>query len=502
MSDILTLTEDGQQLAEELPFSHDKQDALLGHLLVVDAFFIKTIDKIKPEWFFHVYSTRLLQEKINFYTVNKRQPTIPELRGLELWKSEDQQYRNALFTKLDIATHQATQYKLDVISQELANFVKSRIFHDSVIKSVEHYNHKNSEKAYTVAESGIRKIREVDFTNDHEITFTNYKDSFEKQKTELDNALSFGSSVIDKLIEPRAKYGSLLRGKSTCILAPINTGKTRALVTVACHNIKRGHPVLFITHEDTAAEIQNLIWCNLLKCTPDQLFKMYEDDDWIKKMNFQLQWINRFLTYLSINRAGQTIEETVAIIRKYQEKRMAEHNGVGYSLLVDDYPAKMTTVQAQHGNLQKRHIDGIIYEYFVQLALEYQFHSLVAIQTNREGSKINKKLKEDRLLYMEDVSESWDAMANMTNVISINRDPIAEMLGFVTFNLCKTRTSRKGYAAICKSDYEKCITHSDAMGATYYCGTSSCSEKINELLAQGKNPFNNKEVFPQVNKWD
>jgi hypothetical protein len=498
-SPVLTLNENSE---ETLPFSLEKQDALLGHLLKPDTFFIQSMDKVKPEWFFHVYSTRLLQEKVNYYNKNKCQPTLAELRNLEIWKEENQQFRNALFTKLDIALHQSNEFKLNVIANELGDFVKSRIYYDAVSKSVPLYNNKYPEKAYSIIEAGMRKIRETDFTHDHEVTFTNYKDTFEKQILELDDALSFGCSVVDQLIEPRAKYGSLIKGKTTCLLAPINTGKTRAMITIACHNIRRGHPVLFITHEDTSDEIQNLIWCNLLNVTPVELFKMYDDPkDGMKKMNFHLQWINRFLTYLSINRAGLTVEEVSGIIRKYQERRMAEHNGVGYSLVIDDYPAKLTTVMAQHGNLQKRNIDGIVYNYFVQLALEYNFHSLVAIQTNREGSKVNKKLTSDRLLYMEDVQESWEAMAPITNVISINRDPVAEMLGFVTYNLCKTRTTKKGYAAICKSDYGRCRTHSDDLGATYYCGTTTYSNKVNELLAQGKNVFTGKESFPITNSW-
>jgi hypothetical protein len=70
---------------------------------------------------------------------------------------------------------------------------------------------------------------------------------------------------------------------------------------------------------------------------------------------------------------------------------------------------------------------------------------LGAIQTNRDGSKINKHHSgATRLLVPEDVSESFAVIMMASNVLTLNRSPQAEKLGIATFSVGKTRTNKKG----------------------------------------------------------
>jgi hypothetical protein len=153
---------------------------------------------------------------------------------------------------------------------------------------------------------------------------------------------------------------------------------------------------------------------------------------------------------------------------------------------VDDYPAKLSTLQARGGNFNKRDIDLVVYNYFVQLALEYNFHSLLAIQTNREGAKVNKGNKdgEKRLLVMEDVSESYGPIQLATNVLSMNRDGQAKARNRLTFHIDKSRSNETGWAVVCRTNYGHSITHANWLGGTYYRGSSTMADTIDTLLDQ------------------
>jgi hypothetical protein len=83
---------------------------------------------------------------------------------------------------------------------------------------------------------------------------------------------------------------------------------------------------------------------------------------------------------------------------------------------------------------------------------------------------------------MEDVMESWGPMTTATNVISINRDPVAQAKGIVTFFICKSRSSEVGWAVACKSNYAAAQSHQPDAASTWYRGVSPMSERIESLL--------------------
>lgn len=182
-----------------------------------------------------------------------------------------------------------------------------------------------------------------------------------------------------------------------------------------------------------------------------------------------------------------TIEEVVPIIRMNQEEWATTHKGKGFDLLISDYPAILSTQQAQKGNLQMRHKDKIVYDYYVQLALEYKFHSLLAIQTNREGARVNNQEKgNDRLIHSTDVSESFDPIKEATNIITLNRSPEAKKDNYLIYLIDKSRGSETGISILARTNFAHCITHSEALGATAFVGDRTEHEFIRSYLEKIK----------------
>jgi hypothetical protein len=201
-----------------------------------------------------------------------------------------------------------------------------------------------------------------------------------------------------------------------------------------------------------------------------------------------INYLNRFFKYIPMNKPGLNVEEVIATIQREQEDRKSRW-GDGYKLLIDDYPAKLGSQNTQYGQFQKRNIDEYVYNNFVQVALEEKFHALLSQQINRTGSKINRGQKgyEDRLLTPEDANESYGPSQIATNTITENRSPLDEQLNFITYHICKSRSNAKGWAIVCKSRYENCISHSDSLGFTYYMGNLPLGELIESQFVANMN---------------
>jgi len=482
-----------EQKVSALPFSDRKQNAILGHLIKNEKFFQHAKDKIMPSWFRDTFNAKVLTAMLNFTKLVGRPPNEHELQDCQEFMLESVAVRQKMLTKVAVADQEHKNFALDALQPEITDWLKCRVYHEAIDESVKRFNAERYDQAVEILNKAVKEYMEVSFDSQSEVDFKDFQ-HLEDSITDRANALTTGLTIMDDLLLPGDdKKGSLLPGDTTLLLAPTNVGKTTAMITVARHNIDRGKSALFISLEGRKDDLKDKFWCSLMNINRQELLSLYKDaknnggPSWMR-IGANLVKMSKYLSYVPMHQAGLTVEEVARVIRKKQQERQAFNDGKGYDLVVIDYPAKLTTEQAKGGQMQHRHIMEYVYSYFVQLALENNYHSLVAIQTNREGSKINRGLKgyEDRLLVMEDALEAWGPMTSATNVISINRGPVAELRKLITFFICKSRSSETGYAIVAKSNYPNCITHSNELGATWYRGTAAMHERVGDLLLQYK----------------
>lgn len=479
------------KVGDQLPFSPAKQDAVLGHMLLNRTFFLTCKDRIRPGWFVDGLCQRIWTAALDFYKQFEKIPRPDtDLLQHNLIQRENQTVRSAVEAKIQKVMHQSTLYHLQAIEAELTDWLHARLFFEGINGAAESWNRGQMVQAYTILGKTHRDIQDTVFHPDTAASFENLEPLFVKTTADFQNALTFGSSAVDRLLLKNAVDGSLLPGGTTIVLGASDTGKTTTLMTVACANICRGQPVLYVAHEGIVEQMQLKFLCCMLGQNLDWLLLNYKNPDpaiqsRITRAQFLLK---NYLTFVPYIKAGMTVETVVAIVRRRQEERLAR-TGVGFRLLIDDYAAKLTTEEARGGKLEKRHRDEIVYANFIALAAEYKFHHIGAIQTNREGSKINRGFKgyEERLLEMEDVSESMPVMNDAHSVITINRPPIAMAQNWVTFHIAKSKMGETGWAVVCKSNFGCSISHSNELGAIWYRGTSQGSDRIGELLATYQN---------------
>lgn len=481
-----------------LPFSNDRQLALLGHLLINNQFFLQAQSIIQPSCFGDPLHMKIYANQLDFYAKFRRQPSVGELKEFEGFFKEGA-VKIDIFRRIDSAIKLTATYLLDVLKEELTEWVHADIFKRGVRASTDLFNTMKSKEALLTIKKMIKQVHDTSFEAEPEVLFTNYHEIFTNAEKEYEHALTFGLEAVDKQLTPMAQKGSLLKGDTTVLLAAPNIGKTTTLITVGLHNVREHKYVIMLTHEGRMGDLYEKIWCNLLNVSRSELFQLYRTKEGQKKLDSAAKFVQNYLTFIPLNKAGLTIEEVEPIIRRKQEQLMARNQGRGYDLLINDYPATLGTNQVRGKNYTRGDSDSYVYDYFVQMALEYNFHALLAMQVNREGSKVNSKLKDEgRFLRMEDAAETFGPMKRATNVFSINRDASAMLKDWVTFYNCKSRTGQTGWAAYCKSNYDKSITHSNELGCVIYNSAINQSDKIDLLLQQNRQKYINKVVDMSV----
>lgn len=473
--------------SQALYWSPVKQDAMVGHLILDAKFFTQIKDTIKPEWFTTAFSQRIVGVMQAFYNKYGHCPTEPELKECKEFALEEANYREKLYTHIGVCKEYAKDFSLDSLRDELSDWMQSRTFASIHQQAVGAFNAQKPQEAYALLEEGTKKLQHCYFGKSQEVRFDEYTKILSKEETLLGNALTIGLAPLDKIITPQCTSGSLLPGETTLIVAPFNIGKTTTLITIACHNIKAKKPVLFLVHEDRAENIYKKVWCNLLNVSSTALMSMYKTPGGCKDMDYILKNIlTPYFHYEHLVKAGNTVEEVVASIRRLQEERIRKF-GEGFAMICDDYPFVLGS--SKHFNTTREKHE-YVFNQFVDLALELNLHVVAAQQTNREGAKINRniqnKMISPRLITAEDAGESIAPAQRASTILTVNRDTAAMRENRITFYLCKGRQGAVGYAFVCKSHYNHYITHGDTLGCTWYHGDSPMNEKIAQFLEQYK----------------
>lgn len=479
-----------------LPFSPDKQKGVLGYTLYDERFFAVTISKIEAEWFADPIACRIFDVVKKWWIKWKTQISISDLLDsrdiLKLSASEINQVRGLVTSCSGLRE----KYAVAPLLEELEIWCKARVIQVNLPKAAIAFNGQKLTNSIDIMNKMVKEYHEIQFHASNEIKFLDYGSKLAQQEADLSKALTFGVTAMDRLIEPNGTAGCLLPGHMTLLLAPTNVGKTSTMVTVACANIKAGKSVLFLFHEGTEDELQNKFMRCMAGMNNPEMLRGYVDPPQAEGLRHIELLLSRFLTLKPIFKAGLTVEEVASEVEVLQDSRRML-TGHGYDLLVDDYPAKLTCIGNSRGNMAPRQVQEEVYNQFVQLGLRHQFHVLVAIQTNRDGSRVNARqgpqANETRLIQKEDVMEAWGPITAAATVVSLNRSDEDAEMGIITFALCKSRSGETGWAVVCKTDYGRCRVHSNDMGSFWYRGQERLGRRCPEIMLGYKNQLVSKD---------
>ncbi len=472
-----------------LPFSDTKQSAILGHIISnTNGFCLQAINRIKPNWFKGGHNAKIFGYVANFYRDRKTPPTKEEIVSCPEFRGEDAQMRKTLKASMLQAVQASEEIRLEVIKDELTVWMQAKLLQNALSESAQYWNKKDFKRSAARVETLVKEYYDAKFDDNEQVNFNDPENYLAELERSRENCISTGLPILDEYIMSNHKSGSLQAGATTVVLASSNSGKSAWLITTAIHNIKAGKSVLFMTHEDRFEDVRVRMLQSYLGMDINTLLSEYKTPEGLKAIKDATKDISAHLVYVPVNKPGMTVEDVVPAINRAQDRHKMEHDGKGYDLFINDYPGKLSTMLAN--NLQYRHVQDQVYDAFVQMALQHRWHSIVAMQVNRNGSKINKGQKgvEERLLTMEDAAEAWGPMTTATTVLTLNRSPDAMAKGHMSILVAKSRTSQAGMAVLCKTDFAKCITHSEELGGWAYGGGGVLDDIADSIIkTSGKN---------------
>lgn len=497
-----------QKLVDGLPFEPKQQDALLGFALTDRNFLLQIKDRIKANWFVDGWTGKAFDIYVKFYDKFGHEPKSDD----ELFLFEEVFIlppieKNKLKAAILRARNETTNYSLDVLVAGLTGWLQSRIYHQHVSHSATLFNNRKFTEAKGVLGEAVRQLQDLTFEGKPPADFSNPRGLVSRITDTASNALTFGHPLFDKLLGPDCKKGSLLPGDTTILLSPTNIGKTTTKITTAVANIMQGKSVIMVFHEGRKDDIMEKVWCSLLKCTKAdfRLLALSDNPAIVAQLTAFAKIIEQNLVLIDHQKPGSTVEEVISMARMHQHRRKARL-GKGFDMFVDDYPAILGAEGLANIRTERRHKDAYVYRYFVDFCGEQDMHGLFSIQTNREGSKKNKRSGEFHnksfLVSLEDVQEAYEVTNSATNLITVNRSPQDQAREIITFLICKSRSSETNIAVTCRSNFKCARSHDPELPATWFRGTEAL-DQLDSLISTYANqevPYNYKDQLNETSR--
>lgn len=484
-----------QEFVDGLPFDPRQQDAILGYVVTDLNFFLQVKDRVQANWFVDGWAGKVYDIYVKFFGVFGHTPKSDEEFFLfeDIYKLQPLE-RTKLKSALIKARNEINSFSLDVLQAGLTGWLQARIYHKYVSHSATLFNNRKFVESKAVLSDAVKELNEISFDGKPPADFSNPRQLVQEISLNMEGALTLGHSVLDKAMNPDAKKGSLIQGDTTILLAPTSVGKTTAKISILASNLWAGRSAIFITHEGRMLDIMEKIWCCMLNLTKKEFRELSLSDDpgHLAVLKQVSGLINNNLLYIDYQKPGSTVEEVISMVRQHQQRRKAKF-GKGFDMLINDYPAILGAEGLKNLRTERRHKDAYVYRYFVDYAGDQKMHCLCSIQTNREGSKKNRRTGEyankTQLVSLEDVQEAYEVTNSATNLITVNRTPDDQAREIITFLFCKTRSAEANVAVTCRSDFRRSRTHWANLPATWFRGTDQL-EHLDSLLSE----YNNQEV--------
>ncbi len=488
------------------------QEAIVGHMLNGGSFLVKCVSLLDMHWFQAADVGFIFGQIVEFYNRYKKSPTKGELEGI-IFNKKNMVYNEALpfQNKLNSCIIASKQIGIDVLSADMTSWIKMVMFKGALVRSGDMFNKQQHESAIEWVNKELKAINQASFDDARSV---NWRETSEFKKTravEFTGCLTIGHPIFDNMFREGAvdpeKYkeagkdpyglnklqttqGGLVRGDSTIIIGPPNSGKTSTVISIIAANIMLEKKVLYVTHEQKWEDIMNKMYCCLTGFDTNTVVRPENT----VKLDFMADKLDSFLTYIPWIKTGKMYaEDVIAEIVQAQElmKNKPGGDGTGYDLLVVDYPAK-TKSKALNGNKNSlwEDIDNV-YDQYVNLCLEHRFHGIFPAQTNREGFKIARDASDGRLVDMGDVGGAFSIVQKADNVITLNRfyAPNAKK-ALMVFNMVKSRSNSTGKRFASETDFACSRTH----GFNLSSGVFTQSEPVTDDLAEQRVFGNIKEV--------
>ena len=462
-----------------LPFSPVWQEAIAGYMLQNYPFFLRCKAFLSSSWFVDPHVSNIVKQMIELHdSLPTPRPLKPdELQECFVMRHPDKKTQDLYWNKLKLCSLAMDRVGLDILSRDMTAWIRLTLFRESMIEAEQLYNKQDHTKARIWLKEKLQTIEQTSFENDQSIDFSNPEKFVKTLNERFSHCLTLGHPLFDELLIKNASKtpeeqripshlntltrGGLAPGDTTIVMGASNAGKTSFLISTICPNILLKKYVLLITHEGNPDDIhlRHLECLTGLDGTKISSMNVEQVNGNKDKILAASKILSKQLKYYSYNKPDDMyVESIIALIRNEQEQKIAQ-DGVGYDLLVVDYPGLLRSKQYTFKKSSSWEEKTYVYTQFMNCARYYKLHTILPVQTNREGFKVNRG-DANRMLDQDDVAEAFGIMQNADNVITLNRSPMDAANNVIRFYIAKCRSDGQKHATfVSHTNLAICRTH-------------------------------------------
>lgn len=446
------------------------EKVLLQNLVINHNFAKKFIDFVDYNYF-SLYESKTLFNYIQKYFQDYKK--IPHWNELSITASNDNKLNEKTFSDLKDLFNELKssdeKYNHEWLSNETKKWIRNKAFEQVIIESAEKLE---SQKP---VDDMIEKIKKVFAINFNETIGINFKDGAEKQleyyrkkKIKYPCDIKGLDLICDGGVEPKTL---------NLLMAPTNTGKTSAMITLASNYLRAGYKVLYVTCEMSEENIRQRIESNFLDIPINDIPKL-PDALYLKRMN---DISDKYLGNIYIKEYPTKLAN-VNHIRSLLDNLATKEN-FEPEIVIIDYLNILKSANVTSGNSYD--VVKSIAEEARGLACEYRLAIWSATQSNRDGDGASD-------LNLNNSSDSYGVPMTVDLEVAIIQTALMAEQKRQMWKCLKTRYSELRY-------YKFNVEHRFENCRVIDMNDEAEKAENNEYITNSVNRVNNRERLADMN---
>ena len=337
-------------------------------------------------------------------------------------------------------------YNFDWLKNETEKWIRNESFRQFIIKSASALDEGKP------LDSMLEDVKSVLSINFDETIGNNFRKDIKKQFDYYHRKVEKFPCNITEL--NNVCGGGIERKTINVLMAPTNTGKTSALISLSASYLRRGYNVLYITYEMAEEKIRQRFDANFLNKEINSIPDM-EESEYVGGLNKLLETFSKNL----IIKEFPTSSSNTNQIRNLLDKLKVKESFIP-DIVVIDYLNLVCSTRIKDNSNSYQSIKAVAEEVRA-IAVEYEICIWTATQTNRKGDGASN-------LNITDVSESYGLPQTTDLMIAIiQTEELFQQGRQVWKNLKDRYAGLKFHKWLVNHDFKRCMV-------------SDCSDKVEE----------------------
>jgi hypothetical protein len=141
-----------------LPYSEEKQNAILGWLFINEGFFKTAYQRIQPNWFLKTRNAHAFKLLIDAYKYYNYYPSNAELTAFGPFQALEPKERQQILVTIELARQLTQQYRLESLRKELTEWLHSVLLIEGSRKAMFEYNKRNISGCYKAFQDTYKEV--------------------------------------------------------------------------------------------------------------------------------------------------------------------------------------------------------------------------------------------------------------------------------------------------------------------------------------------------------